>query len=120
MAEVLSGQVSRNFGSNNAHCIGVRWSATQNATNLTSTITFTVFYKLNNSYGSIHKGSVASDVSIIVNGTTYTGSGKIGNVDTPGTTKDLWSKQITLTHASNGTLSFTLNGTVEIAATLFS
>lgn len=118
MAEVLSGQVSRNFGSNNAHCIGVRWSATQNATNLTSTITFTVFYKLNNSYGSIHKGSVASDVSIIVNGTTYTGSGKIGNVDTPGTTKDLWSKQITLTHASNGTLSFTLNGTVEIAATI--
>lgn len=116
MAGVLSGSFSKAFDSNAKHSIGIKWSATQNATKLTSTVTVTVFYTVASGW-SINKGTTTSAISLTINGTKYTGSGTIGNLN--GGSKDLWSKTVTLNHnSSTGELDLSLSASVAVNATL--
>lgn len=116
MAGVLSGSFSKAYDKNGVHKIGIKWTATQNATNLTSSVKATIFYQITNSSYSIHKNS-STTVTITINGTKYTGSGTIGNLD-GAETVDLWSKTVTLKHNSSGKLELELSGTVAVNATL--
>ena len=43
MAGVLSGSFSKAYDKNGVHKIGIKWTATQNATNLTSSVKATIF-----------------------------------------------------------------------------
>jgi hypothetical protein len=95
----------------------IDWTATQSIANNTSTVTAKMYLvSLGSSY-TINSSST-KDGNIIINGTSHTFSGA-GLADLNGNQKKLISTQTqTITHNTDGTKTFTLDGWFDIEVTL--
>ena len=92
----------------------IEWSATQNVTNNSSTITATlVFYRYNTSWGSWqnnHTSSINIDGNSSSNTTNFSISGKSREV--------IWTRTRTVSHASNGSKSVSLGASGSTSTSL--
>lgn len=95
------------------HRIFMEWSATQNVTDNTSTITCVLKWQ---STGFALSSSTSKSVHVWIAGQQFSGSATaaIG----AGATKTLLTAVKTVTHASDGTLSTIIKGTFDLAFTL--
>lgn len=90
------------------------WSATQNVANNTSTITATL--KWQNAAGVSLSSTISKNARIVIDGTTYSGTGTVGIA--ANTTKTIMTASKTITHNTDGTKSFTISGAFDIKFTL--
>lgn len=102
----LSGQLPGKYLFDNTHYYFIRWSATQNVANNTSTVKAELCATFTSSYGSYTSNSYSQ---IVLDGTTY--SVPNPNIKNPGAgTHVLGSYSKTLAHDSSGARTFTLSG----------
>ncbi|KXZ40003.1 virus protein of unknown function [Alkalithermobacter thermoalcaliphilus JW-YL-7 = DSM 7308] len=111
---VLSGTLTNNFGT--GYSIQIEWSANQNITNNTSTITANFFLISRGSSYTINS-SVGKTVRITIDGTTYSTSS--ANISLSGNQKKLlFTASRTISHNADGTRTFGISGNVDLNVTL--
>jgi len=109
----LSGTINKDFGG--GYRIQIEWTATQNISANTSTIT-AKFYLI--SLGSWHINSnVKKTVRIKIDGTTYTSADQTAQLE-PNQKKLMATATKTITHNADGTRSFYIGGSIDIEVTL--
>ena len=110
-----SGKIYTNVGSH--YRLSIEWEASQSTANNTSTITAEMYWESLDSYGNVNS-SDTKDGAIIIDGTTYTFSGR-GIADLyAGQKRRLATKSKTVTHAADGDRSFTIDGYFDAEVTL--
>ncbi|MDE1381198.1 DUF859 family phage minor structural protein, partial [Bacillus licheniformis] len=103
----LSGSFYTNVGSHLR--LQLEWSATQNVSNNTSTVTAKLYWISRDSYGVVNS-SATKDGYITIDGTKYTFSGS-GLANLSGNQKKLLKTATkTISHNSDGTKSISLDG----------
>ena len=109
----LSGTINKDFGG--GYRIQIEWTATQNISANTSTIT-AKFYLI--SLGSWHINStVKKTVRIKIDGTTYTSTDQTAQLAS-NQKKLMATATKTITHNADGTRSFYIGGSIDIQVTL--
>ena len=109
----LSGTINKDFGG--GYRIQIEWTATQNISANTSTIT-AKFYLI--SLGSWYINSkVKKTVRIKIDGTTYTSADQTAQLE-PNQKKLMATATKTITHNADGTRSFYIGGSIDIEVTL--
>jgi hypothetical protein len=103
----LSGRIYKNV---NSHWrLSIEWSASQNISNNSSTVTAKMYWEATDGYGAVYS-SVRKDGAIIIDGSTYTFSGT-GLARLSGNQKKLIAtKSKTIGHNADGSKSFSIDG----------
>ena len=110
---MASGTITKSFGS--GYNIKINWrESSQSMSNNSTTLAVTVTLSAT---GSHHiSSSTSRNISLVINGTTYTGTCTVGI--SGGATKTLMSKTVTIAHNSDGSKSVSLSVTVGANITL--
>lgn len=111
----LSGTFYNNVGKH--WRLQVEWSATQNVTANTSTITANMYWIGLTSYSATYT-STTKDGAIVIDGTTYTFSGAGLAKLSSGQKKLIATKSKTVTHGSDGSKRISLGGYFDVDLTL--
>lgn len=95
--------------------VQLEWSATQNISNNTSTITARLYWMSTDSYGAVSSSST-KNWSITIDGTRYTGTTTAGL--SAGQKKLIGTASKTVTHNGDGTRSVSISGVFDMEVTL--